>query len=287
MQKLLQPDRKRVGSRIRTIKDELGSSLTELGNRLGIMKSTLNSYVQGYSLAPEEIIEKLSKISGKPAEWFYYGEPSEYIRDYLILKGNAALLEEFAHIPFDIERDFNEKRRENPEQFETPYPDEEIIDIWFPEYYNKAMNQYILRITREFIEQQTDCESERKDEIITLIGRELYDSFDAVGYFDYGDAAIIQKDAKEIYERKFKGKDRNEVDLKDPYLIGALISSLGDDIKTADVIRILSEQLTGKSFNPSFGGKELIEIFKAMRPALMKLYAKTTSDELYDWFEEK
>ena len=83
---LLQPNRVNVGKRMRYIKDELGVSLTELGKRLGLIKPTINSYIQGYSLAPLEVIEKLSKISGKKIGWFYFGEMEDFIHDYLLLK---------------------------------------------------------------------------------------------------------------------------------------------------------------------------------------------------------
>lgn len=267
--------------------DELGASLTELGNRLGITKSTLNSYVQGYSLAPREVIETLSKISEKSVEWFYYGEPSDYIREYLILKGHEALLNDFTNIPFDIEQDFIQKRRTNPGQFESPYPDEELIDLWFPEYYDKAMYQYILRITKDTLEKLVRDQEEQNDKIVAFIGRELYDDYTAVGNFAYGDEQIIKGEARAIYEKKFMGKDADALNLHDPYLVATLISALGTDKKTAEIIRLLSKSLTGKDFNPSFGGEKLIDIFKAMRPALIALYRETTSDEFYDWFEPK
>lgn len=61
---------------------------------------------------------------------------------------------------------------------------------------------------------------------------------------------------------------------------------LDDDVETAKIISTLSLNLTGKAFSPLFGGKELIEIFQAIRPALMKLYSEKSRDELYDWFEK-
>ena len=59
---------------------------------------------------------------------------------------------------------------------------------------------------------------------------------------------------------------------------------LDDDEATEKMISILSQGMTDKSFSTSFGGKELVEIFQTMRPALMKLYAEKTPDEIYEWF---
>ena len=48
---LLQPDKVKVGQQIKEIKESMNLSFTELGNRLGIKKPTIGSYVQGYALA--------------------------------------------------------------------------------------------------------------------------------------------------------------------------------------------------------------------------------------------
>jgi hypothetical protein len=48
----------------------------------------------------------------------------------------------------------------------------------------------------------------------------------------------------------------------------------------------LSKELTGKYFSTFFGGNELIQVFQSLRPELLKLYAETTFDDYYDWFEK-
>lgn len=288
MRGLLQPDKKQVGNRIRTLKDELGVSLTDLGNRLGLSKSTINSYVQGYSLAPQEIIEHLAQISKKPALWFYFGDPDEYIRDYLILKGHGELLVDFPNIPANIENDFLVKRRQNPGQFKSVYPEEDLLDLWFTAYYHEVMKQYITDITVEFVAHNTQLEGNQKDEAIALIAREIYDSFDAISPFGYGDRQQIENFAKGIYENNVhdQGIHGSGIDFEDQYLVGTMINLLGDYDKTTELIKILSKKLTEKGFSPSFGGEKLVAIFQSMRPALIDLYTETTSDEFYDWFGE-
>ncbi|MFM9785668.1 helix-turn-helix domain-containing protein, partial [Streptomyces scabiei] len=83
MFELLQPDKVKVGQRIKEIKESMNLSFTELGNRLGLKKPTISAYVQGYTLAPIAVIKQLSSISGKTVGWFYYGDIDEYIADYL------------------------------------------------------------------------------------------------------------------------------------------------------------------------------------------------------------
>jgi len=106
MFELMRPKKEMVGKRIRTIKEELGVSFTELGDRLGLLKSTINSYVQGYTLAPLEVIEQLAKITGKSVGWFYFGEMEEYIRDYLLKKGHESLLSNYPDLPNKLKEEF-------------------------------------------------------------------------------------------------------------------------------------------------------------------------------------
>jgi len=61
---------------------------------------------------------------------------------------------------------------------------------------------------------------------------------------------------------------------------------LDDDEATGKMISELSQELTDKPFCTLFGGEELVEIFQSMRPALMKLYAEKTPDEVHEWFEQ-
>lgn len=72
----------------------------------------------------------------------------------------------------------------------------------------------------------------------------------------------------------------------DRYLVGKLINILADQQKTVELINILSEELTNKSFSGKFGGEELIEAFETLRPALIRIYSKVSTDELEDWFRE-
>lgn len=81
-------------------------SFTELGNRLGIKKPTISSYVQGYALAPESVINQLSSISGKPVGWFYFGDVEEYIADYLRLKGQNRIVQEHPEVVKEIKEEF-------------------------------------------------------------------------------------------------------------------------------------------------------------------------------------
>ena len=67
-------------------------------------------------------------------------------------------------------------------------------------------------------------------------------------------------------------------------MVGRLINILNDSSETADLINQLSLALTKKHFSTFFGGEELIDVFRSMRPELIKLYAEKTERDFEDWF---
>lgn len=285
MFELMRPKKEMVGKRIGAVKEELGVSFTELGDRLGLKKPTINSYVQGYTLAPLEVIEKLAKITGKSVGWFYFGDMEDYIREYLLKKGHEVLLLDYPDIPAKLKDTFigNEDLSWDWKN-EFGYPSEEIMDDVFGEIYQEIMKDYILMITKEYIAQYSTLEAKKQEEAVCLISAEIYEAFFEMSDFQYGDREEIEKSVKLFYERDVKDK---VITFSDEYLIGSLINILGDDRYTADLISYLSIQLTGKGrLNVMFGGEEVIKVFQALRPMLIKLYTEHGNEAFYDWFEK-
>lgn len=70
--KVLKPNKREVGLRLRQVKEELGLSFSEFGQLLGLKKTTIHAYVRGDNLVSLEVLEKVSILYGKPVEWFYY-----------------------------------------------------------------------------------------------------------------------------------------------------------------------------------------------------------------------
>lgn len=285
MFELMRPKKELVGKRIGAVKEELGVSFTELGNRLGLIKPTINSYVQGYTLAPLEVIEQLAKITGKSVGWFYFGDMEDYIRDYLLKKGHETLLIDHPDIPAKLKEEFLSSENECwTWKNDFGYPSEESLDDIFADVYHNIMKKYLSTITKEYASTHFDLEPKKKEDAICLISAELYDWFAELGDIKYGDRTKIESDIQFIYERSVKDK---EVTFNDEYLVGKLINILSDDNQTIDLIGNLSISLTNKrSLNTMFGGKDLIEVFQSMRPTLIKLYGEHTSDVFYEWFEK-
>jgi len=282
MFELLKPSRVAVGKRIRVIKDELGVSLTELGNRLELIKPTINSYIQGYSLAPLEVIEKLSKISGKKVGWFYFGEIEDYLCDYLRLKGYGDILVDYPELPSEMRKDLLTSKFKNQAwENEFGFPKEAFLDDYFKTVYDDIMRKHITSMTHEFLTAKTNHTDSQIEEMVILISADVYNAISVVGHLDYQDKDQILTLVENFYDNTIKD---DTISFADDYLVGKLINILNDDTQTIDLIHELSHSLTDKQFTGFFGGQELVEAFQAMRPTLIKIYADHLDDDFHDWF---
>lgn len=103
------------------------------------------------------------------------------------------------------------------------------------------------------------------------------------GEIKYGDKNKIV----ELVNQTLENLDKNpKIEFSEEYLIGKLVNVLNDDRKTEKMISDISEIMIGKSFSTFFGGQELVEIFQTMRPAVVKLYAEKSVDEINEWFKK-
>ena len=282
---LLQPDKVKVGGRLKQVKDELNISFTEFGNRLGLKKSTISSYVQGYNLAPIEVIKKVAKISDRSVGWFYFGNIEEYIADYLKLKGQADLIKTYPEVISQIKEEFFTGDFKNPDwENGVGYPVEEFIDDCFADILPDIMNRYVSNIVNEQVansDKLSDLTEKEKEEAAAIITSDTNAYIEMSGEIKYGEKEKIGKmveDAIDNLERK------GSIEFSEEYMIGKLINVLDDDKATDKMISDLSQMLTDKPFSTFLGGKELVEIFQAMRPALMRLYAEKPVDEIDELF---
>ncbi|MDT2435828.1 helix-turn-helix domain-containing protein [Enterococcus avium] len=284
---LLQPDKVKVGQRIKEIKESMNLSFTELGNRLGIKKPTISSYVQGYALAPESVINQLSSISGKPVGWFYFGSIKEYIADYLKLKGQGELITSYPEVVDEIREEFFTGDFKNPGwENEVGYPMEEFIDDCFADILSEIMVHYVSGIVKTQVENSNRLEelsNKEKEEAAAIIASNINDFIEMSGEVEFGEKERVIKMVETEIDNIGGGKI---IEFSEEYLVGKLINVLDDDESTEKMISDLSVELTKKPFSTFFGGEELIEIFQSMRPMLMKLYAEKTSNEVHEWFEK-
>ncbi|WP_413487271.1 helix-turn-helix domain-containing protein [Carnobacterium maltaromaticum] len=281
---LLKPNKQKVGSRLREVKDELGLSFSEYGNRLGLIKPTINSYVRGYSLAPIEVIKKVSELSGKTVGWFYFGEIEDYIQEYLLVRGQKALLKDHPDVPLKIKDDFLTGEFKNIGwENDFGYPVEEFIDDCYAEIHHQLLRDYVQILALNYLKEQTTLEGGAISDASIFLSSEIMGYYDTTREFDYGDTEKIMMAIEKYYEGFLKEKG---ISFDDNYVVGKLINILADDSDTEKLISDLSEELTGKKFSSFFGGTKLISAFQSLRPELLKIYAEKNYDDYYDWFEK-
>jgi len=127
-----------------------------------------------------------------------------------------------------------------------------------------------------------ELSKQKKDEAVTIITSGIIEYMDVAGEFNYEDKDdMIKIVTREVDKYDFFADSNFE----DQYLVGKLINILADQQKTRELINRLSEELTNKSFSGRFGGEELVEVFETLRPALIRIYSKVSTDELEDWFK--
>ncbi|EOS8044974.1 TPA: helix-turn-helix domain-containing protein [Enterococcus faecium] len=284
---LLQPDKVKVGQRIKEIKESMNLSFTELGNRLGIKKPTISSYVQGYALAPESVINQLSSISGKPVGWFYFGDIEEYIADYLQLKGQNRVVQEHPEVVKAIKEEFYTGEFKNPAwENEVGYPMEEFIDDYFYELQQEVIKEELQKMVRDQIKNlpiADELSKQKKDEAVTVITSGIIEYMNVAGEFNYEKKDDMIKVVKEeVAKFDFFANSKFE----DKYLIGKLINILSDNQQTIQLLNHLSKELTDRTFTGLFGGEELVETIQTLRPGLINLSNKISDDQLEDWFEK-
>ncbi|EMW5406262.1 helix-turn-helix transcriptional regulator [Enterococcus faecalis] len=281
---LLKPNKEKVGTRLKLVKDELNLSFTEFGNRLGLKKPTINSYVQGYTLAPLEILEKVSTFSSKPVGWFYFGEIEEYIVDYLKLEGQGALLKDHPEVATMIKQIFLTDEYKNVGwENEFGYPEEAFIDDCFSEIHHKLLREQIQELSLTYLKEHTSLEESKRNDTSIFLSSEVMGYYEATRDFNYGDTEKIMVAVEDYYEETLKNK---EVSFDDGFVVGKMINILADERETKELISKLSMELTGHPFSTRFGGEELVKAFQALRPELLKVYAEATYDDYYDWFEK-
>lgn len=284
---LLQPDKVKVGQRIKEIKESMNLSFTELGNRLGIKKPTISSYVQGYALAPESVINQLSSISGKPVGWFYFGDIDEYIADYLQLKGQNRIVQEHPEVVKEIKEEFYTGKFKNPAwENEVGYPCEEFMDDYFYELQQEVIKEELQKMVRDQIKNlpiADELSKQKKDEAVTVITSGIIEYMNVAGEFNYEKKDDMIKVVKEeVAKFDFFANSKFE----DKYLIGKLINILSDNQQTIQLLNHLSKELTDRTFTGLFGGEELVETIQTLRPGLINLSNKISDDQLEDWFEK-
>lgn len=143
----MKPDKTVVAERIKKVREESGLSIANMAERLGISKSTLNSYIRGLALPPKEIVEKIAQITDVSSEWIYYGTLEQYIYNYLVEQGNEKILNDFPELLQELLRELEKNSEGNREKYPHPI----TIDHTFSFICRPIYEEFINGIIKEFV----------------------------------------------------------------------------------------------------------------------------------------
>lgn len=189
------------GSHLREVKAELGLSFSEYGNRSGLIKPTINSYVRGYSLAPLEVVGKVSALNGKSVGWFYFGKIEEYIQAYLLVRGQKALLKDNPDVPLKIKEDFLTGDFKNPGlETEFGYLVESFIYDCYVEIHIKLLREYVQLLALNYLNDHTSLEESKKEDGSIFLSSEVMGYYKEIRDFNYGDIEKIMAAIESYYE---------------------------------------------------------------------------------------
>lgn len=278
---IIKPDKKYVGLRLREVKETLGLSFTEFGERIGVKRMTLNSYVRGENLAPVDVIEKIANLYPQKIGWFYYGTIKEYLITFINTFGYNTFLAEHPNFINEFEKivasDFD-----NFPLNDYYYPTTISLDEEFIELFEKYIKNDIRDLANKYISSNELLSKVDCTELIELTVREVYE-----GYVFSGTRKDITKQTLKRDTQSFIDSTLSNGTLKlnynDDTLLGKLINVLDDEEETLKLISILSTELIDKPFLAFKSGNELIEAFQSLRPKLIELYLENHDEEFEDW----
>jgi len=147
---MLKPNKDLVAVRLIEIRDELGLSIAAMAEKLGISKSTFNSYIRALAMPPEEIIYKVSIMSGKSIEWIKFGEEFDYIRQVIEFKGFEQFLSDF---PDTVDKVLEACQEYKVYPIENRYVSDLIVMQVFYQFYYPIFDKYIDEVIKMYVDE--------------------------------------------------------------------------------------------------------------------------------------
>ncbi|MDC2867808.1 helix-turn-helix domain-containing protein [Bacillus sp. BP-3] len=273
----MKPNREAVAKRLKKIREDSGMSIAIMAERIGISKSTLNSYLRALALPPEEIIGKIALLAGVSKEWIYYGEIKNYIHEYLLSCGYEKLLNDY---PETIDELYSKwLKMQNSDHAFKEYPHPVTINDLFYDIYSPIFIEYLNRIANDFAEKipnyplYSEGPEYNIEKFLTrvraLVRREQ-------PTIKYGEDERVYKVAETEFNTRVELyiNQVNKVETKSEDFLDFMIENLKTTRGTLEIISIITSQ---RGLDYDIGSKksdEIIELFKGMYPELIKIKEK-------------
>lgn len=274
----MKPNRDAVAERLKIIRKDLNLSIADMADKIGIKKSTLNSYIRALAMPPEIIVNKISVISGKNREWIYYGDEREYIKEILISKGFTHFLNDYIET---VEEVYYACENEKVYPIVNKYPSETSVIYFFYQIYYPIFDEYIVKTIEKYSNEiyeypfHSKLEETNKDRYIHRV-KMLIGQFHL--QIKYGDSEKIRQIAEDVYKNQVdfyicqnKNTIKQSLNLEsDDTFLPNLIEKLSDNKRVSEIIENLA-YITREDYSKE--EDEAYEVIKAFKELGCKLDA--------------
>lgn len=286
---MLKPNKDLVAVRLNEIRDELGLSIAAMAEKLGISKSTLNSYIRAIAMPPEEIIYKVSIMSGKSIEWIKFGEEIDYIRQVIEFNGYSKFLEDY---PDTIEKVLEDCQEYKVFPIENRYVDDMIVSQLFYQHYYPIFEKYIDEVIKIYVDEihkyplYTGDDEFQRFKYSNRVHMEIGDMKDQVKYGEKEKILHVAetefKNRVDSYFRKCTKKSIKDFFKKDNEL--SFFPDFYEKLKDRDGAKeIIKYQANIYKENFNINNEvsdEIIEAFQELGLNLERIYSKHSKKEL-------
>lgn len=280
--KMIKSNKDLVALRINTIRSDLGLSIGVMAEKIGISKSTLNSYIRALAMPPERIVYKISILSGRSIEWIYFGDKRDYIRQLLEFYGYSQFLSDY---PTTIDHVLDRSQEYMAYPIEHRYAHDLHIKEVFEQIYYPIIVRYVDELINKYVDEihkypiyPGDDEYQRS-KYSNLVHKVIKQN--TVKYGEEGKILLVaETEFKRFVDHYAKNKELVPCDDEPQPFPYRLSTKLRDKKGTIEVIEYLS-RLYGEGFDTkNEAADEIIKAFKDLGLELEKIYSKY-SDPTY------
>ncbi|QWH04604.1 helix-turn-helix domain-containing protein [Bacillus mycoides] len=289
----MKPDKEQVGNRLQLVREELGLSILEFGERLGeYSKSTVNSWLRGLALAPDEVIKKAAMLSNNYSEeWLRWGTIQDMVWAYI--KQNRYL--EFAEkFPKEIEGILHEVEDKEKDMtfIETKIQlIENVVERTYHPIFRKfvevTLEKYTEQIPNYLLWQEGNAHIQKEKYKNLVWGKINHEP--KTKKIRYGELERLDAMANSVFNEwtdiYFKGK--KEEDRRNHNILNYLIENTKDEDGVKKIISSIAFQQRFSFYYDTELSQDIINIFLEMHDKLKQVDQNSLEYEKERTFKDR
>lgn len=127
----MKPNKNFVAIRLKEIKKKSDLTIDMFALKVDSTKTKMNSYMRGVSLPPEDTVQKIANVFNVDKKWLYFGEPEEFIDEYLKFEGLDEILNYYPDFNESIKKKYVRLKANNKydEELLRNVIEDKILDL--------------------------------------------------------------------------------------------------------------------------------------------------------------